>query len=205
MKKIISVLCVILSLALMVSVFAACGKQKPAEPAVTDDATEAPTDAVTTEPPATEAPTVARPTAEGQLVEAYDLTFYLPESLTPNEWNGMLGVYEFYTGEYSGSRPAGLDFSLSALAESNTNGDLEAYARAESAKRSGVEVEPESVEINGTTWLKFAISESETNFFAVFNNGLYELYTTRGGDTQENYDAALKMMTDTLFLAVNAD
>ena len=101
MKKTIALLlalCMLLCLA-------ACAKDAPdptTEPApVVEDDTEAPTDA--TEPTETEPATVARPTADGQAVEAYDLTFYVPESLTANEYNGMLGVYEFYTGEFAGA------------------------------------------------------------------------------------------------------
>ena len=205
MKKTVSVLCILLSLLLAVSAFAACGKQKTPEPdtaAPTDNApdTEAPesTDEIT-EAPAT----VVYPTAEGgQAVQTYDISFYVPDTLTPNTYNGMLGVYEFYTGEYVNSRPSGLDITLCVSAESNTNGDLDAYARDASRKAAGAEVEPEEAEINGATWLRFTVGTEAVNYYAVFNDGLYEITCKKGGDTQENFDATVKMLEDTLFLAI---
>ncbi|MBQ7688315.1 MAG: hypothetical protein IJT27_03755 [Clostridia bacterium] len=214
MKKLTAVLCILLSLALVAAVFAACGKK--VEKADDDNAE---TDAVliiegdTAEPDAadadatdeTEAEPVSYPTADGQNVKAYDVSFYLPENLTPNGYNGMLGVYEFYTGDYSNSSPTGMDFTLMVSAESNTNGDLAAYARDASRKSSGADAEPEEVEFNGFTWLRFTVSADQVNYYAVFNDGLYEIVTRRGGDTQENYDAAKQMLEDTLFLAVAQD
>ncbi|MBQ7715768.1 MAG: hypothetical protein IJT70_07865 [Clostridia bacterium] len=208
MKKTIAIIALLITFALL---FTACGGKEETAPSeaqketetVTPDTTAAPetTEAPDTTEEVTEAPAVERPSADGQLVEAYDLTFYLPANLTPNEWNGMLGVYEFYTGEYSGTRPAGLDFSLSVSADSNADGDLEAYARDASEKAAGAAVEPETVEINGTEWLRFAVDEGHVNFYTIFNEGLYEITTSVGGDSQENFDSALAMLEETLFLA----
>ncbi len=213
MKKLISLLCILLSLALLLTGFAACGKTE--KPADTTEATEAPaaedtvdaadTTEATEAPEDTTAEPVSRITAEGgTLVEAYDISFCVPESLTANDWNGMLGVYDFYTGEYTGSggRPTGMDINLSVTAESNTDGDLNAYARAASEEASGAAVEPEEVEINGFKWLRFTVDEGQINYYAVFNEGLYEIVTCRGGDTQEHYNAAVEMLEQTLQLAI---
>jgi len=202
MKKTLALLLALVLLAAL----SACGKKTPApagdETTVpVENETEAPTDEETEAP---EPETVARPTADGQAVEAYDLSFYLPEGLTANEYNGMLGFYEFYTGEFAGSKPSGMDFSLLATAESNAKGDLEAYAREAGAGRNRMTAEPETETINGTDWLVFR-EDGKVNFFAIFNNGLYEIYAERGGDTEENFSAALSMLEETLFLAVNPD
>ena len=186
------------------SVLTAAPEPDTTEVAVSD--TDVPTDTeVPTEteaPTDTEAPeTVARPAADGQECLAYDLSFYLPSSLTPNEWNGMLGVYEYYTGEYSGSAPYGLDFSLVVSDESTAGGDLDSYARDASAKSAGAAVEPEKVDINGAEWLRFTVDSGHVNYYTIFNGWLYELTTSVGGDTQENYDAARAMLEETLFLA----
>ncbi len=199
MKKTVVIL---LALLMLVS-FAACGKNTPAttDPETTAPAeTEAPTEAEdTTE---AEPETVARPTADGQAVEAYDLSYYVPNSMTANEYNGMLGVYEFYTGEYAGSKPSGMVITLSATAESNANGDLEAYARDAGKSRNGMAAEPAIESINGFDWLVFR-EDGKINYFAIFNEGLYEIYAERGGDTEENFSAAVDMLEQTLFLAVN--
>ena len=208
MKKTASLICILLSLALLLAAFAACGKteQPPATDPITEaPQTDAPTDETTTEPEETTAEPVSRITAEGgTLVEAYDISFCVPEFLTANEWNGILGVYDYYTGEYSGGggRPSGMDVNLSATAESNTDGDLLAYARDASRRAAGADAEPEEVEINGFTWLRFTVDAGHVNYYAVFNEGLYEICVARGGDTQENYEAAVKMLEETLQLAI---
>ena len=198
MKKTVAIL---LALLMLVS-FAACGKNTPPanDPETTvPTETEAPTEEDTTEP---EPETVARPTADGQAVEAYDLSFYVPNSMTANEYNGMLGVYEFYTGEYAGSKPSGMVITLSASAESNADGDLEAYARETGSSRNGMAAEPATESINGFDWLVFR-EDGKINYFAIFNKGLYEIYAERGGDTEEAFSAAVDMLEQTLFLAVN--
>ena len=206
MKKLRCVLCLLLCVCFALGCFAACGKteQPETEPTVTE--TEPPADDETsTEPEETAAEPVSRITAEGgTLVEAYDISFCVPDSLTANDWNGMLGVYDFYTGDYSGGggRPTGMDINLSVTAESNTDGDLLVYARAASKRASGAEVEPEEVDLNGFTWLRFTVDAGQVNYYAVFNDGLYEIVTARGGDTQENYDAARQMLEVTLQLAI---
>ncbi len=192
--------------------FAACGASVPED---TSPATEPGTASVETgiqTEPETETeteeetkPPVVRPSADGQEVLAYDVSFYLPSDITANEWNGMLGVYDFYTGEYSGSHPSGMDFTLTVSDESNADGDLNAYARDASLKISGADAEPEEVDFNGTTWLRFTVNEGAVNYYTIFNGALYEITTMRGGDTQENFDAARAMLEETLFLAVNED
>ena len=199
MKKTI----VILLALLMLAAFAACGKNTPAttDPETTAPAeTEAPTEAEdTTE---AEPETVARPTADGQAVEAYDLSFYLPSDITANEYNGMLGVYEFYTGDHSGSRPTGMDISISVTAESNAKGDLNTYARETGAQRNHMAAEPATESINGFDWLVFR-EDGKINYFAIFNEGLYEIYAERGGESDDAFNAAVAMLEQTLFLAVN--
>lgn len=210
MKKTLALILVLLMLAAL----SACAKDPaaPSEsgPAISEeDKTETPVSGATeateaTAPTEPEPETVSRPTADGQAVEAYDISFYLPEDMTANEWNGMLGVYDFYTGENLTGTPTGMDITLSATAESNADGDLNAYARKMSADKTGVTAEPAAETFNGTEWLVFR-EDGKVNYFAIFNNGLYEIYAARGGETEENFKAALAMLEATLFLAVNPD
>ena len=192
MKKLRSLLCLPLCVCLTLICFAACGKtEQPENETSADAAGSTAADETSTEPEETSAEPVSRITAKGgTLVEAYDISFCAPESLTANDWNGIPGVYDFYTGDYSGGgRPTGMDINLSAMAESNTDGDLLAYAREASKNASGAGVEPEEVDLNGFTWLRFTVDAGQVNYYAVFNEGLYEIVTAHGGDTQENYDA----------------
>ena len=200
MKKQISVLLLALCLILALTLFTACGKTpKPADE-TTAPVTEAPTEETTEAPEEATAEPVSIPTAEGgQAVQAYDVSFYLPETLTPNEWNGMLGVYDFYTGEYTGSRASGMDFALAVSDESNAGGDLEAYAIEDSRSQSGLEATPEKVELNGSTWIRLS-SGDKNNYYAIFNGGLYEIESRCGGEVRENYDEAVAMLEATLFL-----
>ena len=207
MKKAIACVLVLVLLAALV----ACGKTPaaPGESGTTiqnESETEIAAQTESEPDPTTEPEpeTVSRPTADGQAVEAYDISFYLPESMIANEWNGMLGVYDFYTGENTTGTPTGMDITLSATAESNTDGDLDAYARKASASKSGVTAEPATETINGMDWLVFR-QDGKVNYFAVFNQGLYEIYASRGGETEESFRAAVAMLEETLFLAVNPD
>ena len=204
MFKKMSLLCMLFSLATFVLLFAACGKTEPAETTAPVIAAEDDTASETDAPEETtaEPETVARPTADGQAVEAYDISFYLPESLTANEWNGMLGVYDFYTGENTTGTPTGMDITLSATAESNADGDLESYARATSAQKYGLTADLATETINGADWLILQ-ADGQKDYYAIFNSGLYEIHTLRGGETQEAYDAAVAMLEETLFLSVN--
>ncbi|MBR0303609.1 MAG: hypothetical protein IJQ80_07145 [Clostridia bacterium] len=216
MKKALVIIAMILAVALLLP---ACGEKKDApdtaEPKTTvsedtkaeseeiadtadvnaDDTTEEATEPEDTTEEVPEE--VERPSADGQEVRSYDLSFYLPDFLTANEYNGMLGVYEFYTGDFSGSKPSGIDFTLVTYDESEANGDLRAYARDE----VGIQVEPEEVDFNGTTWLRYTVDEGHVGYFVIFNTVLYKITTEMGSDTKENYDAARAMFEETLFLA----
>ena len=155
------------------------------------------------EPPreSTSSVPVSRPAAAAQEVRAYDVSFYLPESLIANEWNGMMGVYDFYTGIYSGTRPTGMDFVLTISSDSAVDGELTDYARTASEKETGAPAEPEEVTYNGGAWVRVSPGADYVNYYALFNGSLYEIETRRGGDTAENYAAALQMLEQTLALS----
>ncbi len=144
---------------------------------------------------------VSRPAGDVQEVRAYDVSFYLPESLTANEWNGMMGVYEFYTGVYSGTRPTGIDVVLTVSSDAAVNGELTDHARSASEKETGAPAEPEAATYNGGAWVRVSPNAEFVNYYALYNGSLYEIETRRGGDTEENYAAVLQMLEQTLALS----
>ncbi len=95
-----------------------------------------------------------KPKAEGGInVDEYGLSFYVPEALNPNPYNGMLYVWEFYTGDYTSSGyPEGIDVTL------NVRGleegvDADTYIRNNSRPANSSGVTPfEIKEINGADW-----------------------------------------------------
>ncbi len=201
MKKTIVV---IMLLSVVIALFSGC----TGSPAATENTTEKETGKSTGAAVSTPAPsegTAEVPPADGQLIEAHALVCYLPNALMPTEYNGTLGVYVFYTGEYTGIHPTGLEFSFVITSESNTNGDLRAYAVEASEMTSRANVEPEEVEINGHTWLRFTVNAGNVNYYTVFNGGLYEVTTFAGGESIENYNAAKQMFEKTVHFVIPKD
>ena len=203
MKKTIAI---IMLLSVVIALFSGC-TGSPA-PAATESTTEKETGKSTGAAVSTSSPsegTAEVPPADGQLIEAHDLVCYLPNALIPTEYNGTLGVYVFYTGEFTGIHPTGLEFSFVITSDSNTNGDLRAYAVEASEMTSRANVEPEEVEINGHTWLRFTVNAGNVNYYTVFDGGLYEVTTFAGGESIENYNAAKQMFEKTLRLVISED
>ena len=145
----------------------------------------------------------SRPEADGLEVKAYDITFYLPKELTANEWNGMLGVYDYYTGEYVGSAPTGLDITLVVSGESAADGDLPSFAQREIYKNFGIkDVFPESSEFNGKEWLKYRADDGRIYYCAIFNEGVYEIVAKPGGEETAKFEKTVEMMEKTLYFEI---
>jgi len=135
-----------------------------------------------------------KPTADGKNIDEYGLSFYVPNALKANSYNGMLYTWEFYTGEYVGSYPDGIDVMLkvSGLSEGK---DADTYIRNDSrpAKSSGV-TPFETKEINGHTW--YTCNNGTIYYYgAEFNGNMYEFEIKNG----KEYDGVtLQTVTDML-------
>ena len=117
-----------------------------------------------------------RPTAGGVPVEIYDLYAEYPEGMTENPYNGMLGVYNYYTD-------AGTDLNIcvSGLSE---NFEINDYiAKSVLASNSGVGELSDKV-INGTTW-RASDNGKKLYLAAATDDAVYEIVLTRGGSADE--------------------
>lgn len=130
------------------------------------------------------------PTADGVPVEIYDLYVEYPAGMTANSYNGMLGVYEFYTD-------AGTDLNIcaSGLGEGF---ELDSYiAGSVLASNSGVGALSDR-EINGRVW---RVSDNGKKLYmaAANDNGVYEVVLTRGSSANE-YAQLEDMVMKTLWI-----
>lgn len=135
-----------------------------------------------------------KPKADGKNIDEYGLSFYIPNALKANSYNGTFYTWEFYTGEYVGNYPDGVDLVLKVrgLPEGK---DADTYIRNDSrpAKSSGVSPF-EIKELNGKSWYT---CNNGTIFYygAEFNGNLYEFEIKNG----KEYDGiTLQTVTDML-------
>lgn len=189
-KRVISILALLLAALLL---FAACG-EKPAAPA----GSEAGGSAVGSggeqggesgsEPESSSA--AQRPTAGGVPVEIYDLCAEYPEGMTENKYNGMLGVYNYYTA-------AGTDLNI-CVSGLSADFELDAYiAKSVLASNSGVGALSDKV-VNGTTW-RASDNGKKLYMAAATDDAVYEVVLTRGSDAAE-YEKMEETVLATIWL-----
>ena len=176
-KRVISILALLLAALLL---FAACG-EKPAAPA----GSEAGGSAVgsggeqggesSSVPESSSA--AQRPTAGGVLAEVYDLRVEYPEGMTENEYNGMLGVYNYYTA-------AGTDLNI-CVSGLSADFELDAYiAKSVLASNSGVGALSDKV-VNGRSW-RASDNGKKLYMAAATDDAVYEVVLTRGSSADES-------------------
>lgn len=138
-----------------------------------------------------------RPTvSEGRALSANELEFFLPEDLNKSPYNGMLGVYEFYTGELKDSGPTGMDIMI-LVDEVDENFDLEKFVNSESTgAKDGAKFKKKT--INDYEWY---VGEKDGNhyFVSIFHNNKYDVSTRENEDPNKVYDDAVIMFQKTLF------
>lgn len=141
------------------------------------------------------------PTADGTQVDLdyYGVSYYVPSAMKANEYNGMLGVYDFYTGEYVGTGVTGVDINL-RLGSIDGDMSLEEYVRTESSPaKYGNITDFEAKELNGSTW--WVCSQGEHYYYASENLGcLYEFDITGGQDFGVTLAELLEMFEETVYL-----
>ena len=118
------------------------------------------------------------------------------------KYNGMVGVYEFYTGTFNGS-PTGLDFAVEVYDKDELKGEpLETYVLTRSrAAKAGLK-DIECVTYNGYKWLRLTNGSTATYYYAVSDDYLYCFLPLQGYETAENYLKTRNMLEQTLFFNV---
>lgn len=189
-KRVFSILALLLAALL---VFAACG-EKPAAPAGSEaggsavgsggeQGGESGSESESTQNP-------QHPTAGGDVVELYDLYVEYPEGMTENEYNGMLGVYNYYTA-------AGTDLNI-CVSGLSADFELDAYiAKSVLASNSGVGALSDK-EINGRVW-RASDNGKKLYMAAATDDAVYEVVLTRGSSADE-YARMEDMVMKTLWI-----
>ena len=140
-----------------------------------------------------------RPKADGIDFDNYGLACYIPKEFTSNPYNGMLYTWDYYTGDYVGMYPDGIDVNIkiNGLKEGTTFDD---YVRNDSrpAKSSGV-TPFEIKKINGHDW--YTCNNGRIYYYgAEFMGNTYEIEIKDGktyhGITLQN---TMEMLEKTLF------
>ena len=142
-----------------------------------------------------------RPKADGEDIDisGYGLSLFIPNGFTANEYNGMLYVWEYYTGSYVGSYPDGVDVTIK-INGFDEGKDFDTYVRNDSRPAKSTGVTPfVTKEINGHTW--YTCNNGTIYYYgAEFMGNAYEIETKNGktynGITLQN---TLDMMEKTLF------
>ena len=139
-----------------------------------------------------------KPKADGQNIDEYGLSFYIPSAMKANSYNGALYVWDFYTGEPVGYSVEGVEVSLkiSGLGDK----DIDTYVRNNSRPAKSTGVTPfETKEINGKTW--YTCNNGTIYYYAAeFLGNVYEIEVSNGKVIDGvNLEDTLKMLDDTLF------
>ncbi|MBP5246185.1 MAG: hypothetical protein J6036_06990 [Clostridia bacterium] len=142
-----------------------------------------------------------KPKAENGInVDEYGLSFYVPENLTANPYNGMLYVWEFYTGEYTSSGyPDGVDVTMkiSGLADDKT---VDEYIRNDSRPANSNGVTPFVIkEINGSEW--YTCNNGKIYYYgAEFGGNVFEIEIMNGKTINGvTLESVISMLEQTLY------
>lgn len=173
MKKKFFIFCLLL----FVFCLTGCGAQKTVDPASKEEKSN-------------------RPVAKGIAFETKELEFYLPEGFLKSPTNGMLGVFEFYTGEWKDAGPTGIDCMI-LLDSIDESFSIEDYVQTSApALAEGISLEKKT--INDSTWY---VGESEKvhYYYASFRGHKYEVKITLNGEDNDLYDQTIQMFEKTMY------
>lgn len=141
------------------------------------------------------------PTGDGIHVniEEYGISFYMPNGMVTNEYSGVLGVYDYYTGEYHGTRPTGVDLTLVATGvDDDMTAETYAKTKSRAVNYEGV-TELWEKELNGVTW--WTGSAGILTYYAAKNRGvIYEFYVMDGENLGVTKADVIKLLEETVYL-----
>ena len=169
-KKVVLLLCLVLSFVCLTG----CGVQKSVDPVVE----ETPKD------------------EKGFQKIMNELSVYLPEELQTSPYNGMLGVYEFYTGEFKDAGPTGLDYMV-LVDEVPDDFKIEDYAK-KNAKGAKKGYTLGKLKFNDHVWYGI-VMEHEAYYCSEYNGYVYDISIVENDDLSKVYPDVIMMTEKTLY------
>ncbi len=140
-----------------------------------------------------------KPTADGVEKTIVKLNLFIPEGYTDNTYNGMMGVYDFYTGDVTGS-----DLNVGVVvtySKNYTDNDMSAkqYIELKSNVAQSIHLSKVKKEtINEIDWFTFS-NENAYYYAAEYEDNLYEVTVKKKNDSKELFTKTNDMVKKTLF------
>ncbi len=140
---------------------------------------------------------IVKPTADGDELTVESLNFFIPTGYTENSYNGMMGVYDYYTGNVTLS-----ELNVGVVVTWNGNyKDSNAKDYIENKSNTAKSIHLTSVtteKINGTDWYVFS-NENNYYYAAEYDENLYEVTVEKRNDPQNLFETTNEMVKKTLF------
>ena len=116
---------------------------------------------------------IKKPTADGDEKTVESLNFFIPTGYTENSYNGMMGVYDYYTGSVTLS-----ELNVGVVVTWNGNykdSSVLDYIKNKSNTAKSIHLSDVTTEkINGIDWYVFS-NENNYYYAAEFDENLYEV------------------------------
>lgn len=140
---------------------------------------------------------IVKPTAEGDEKTVESLNFFIPTGFTENSYNGMMGVYDYYTGNVTMS-----ELNVGVVVTWNGNyKDSSALEYIENKSNTAKSIHLSNVtteKINGKDWYVF--SNDNNYYYAIeYDENLYEVTVEKRNDPQNLFETTNEMVKKTLF------
>ena len=140
---------------------------------------------------------IKKPTADGDEKTVESLNFFIPTGYTENSYNGMMGVYDYYTGSVTLS-----ELNVGVVVTWNGNykdSSVLDYIKNKSNTAKSIHLSDVTTEkINGIDWYVFS-NENNYYYAAEFDENLYEVTVEKRNDPQNLFETTNEMVKKTLF------
>lgn len=140
---------------------------------------------------------IVKPTADGVELTVESLNFFIPTGFTENSYNGMMGVYDYYTGNVTLS-----ELNVGVVVTWNGNykdSNAKDYIENKSNIAKSIHLTNVTTEkINGTNWYVFS-SENNYYYATEYDENLYEVTVEKRNDPQNLFETTNQMVKKTLF------
>ena len=140
---------------------------------------------------------IVKPTAEGDEKTVESLNFFIPAGFTENSYNGMMGVYDYYTGNVTLS-----ELNVGVVVTWNGNyKDSNALEYIENKSNTAKSIHLTNVtteKINGKDWYVFS-NDNNYYYASEYDENLYEVTVEKRKDPQNLFETTKKKKKKTLF------